>query len=155
LFIIYYYSNTKSKDITDSPIPLLHADFNNVEVRDITCSPKRLAFKNEVEYSDLVFDKNDELERSDSSNSIELASCIQDSTTKFPQMSHSVSTGEVKLTPYKITAFFAICFIIGCFTLPIIFYYVDNGDGTDSAQKVYLFVCLFACLLFLPCIHIV
>ncbi|XP_065896988.1 uncharacterized protein [Dysidea avara] len=49
-------------------------------------------------------------------------------------MSHSVSTGEVKLTPYKVAAFCAICFIIGCFMLPIIFYYVNNRERIDTQE---------------------
>jgi len=127
---------------------LLQADFHNVEAKDIPFSPKKLAFKNEVEYSDSY---KDELECSDSvfgSDSLELENYTQETTTKFSQkMSHSVSTGEVQLTPYKIAAFFAICFIIGCFTLPIIFYYVNSGDGTD-AQEVCLLVTKINALIF-------
>ena len=109
-----------------------------VVVADNPCSPKKLAFKDEVECSDSVFEDKDEVECSDSvfkDDSLELENCAQEITRNLPRkMSHSVSTGEVKLTPYKVAAFCAICFIVGCFMLPIIFYYVNNGERIDTQE---------------------
>lgn len=121
----------RKKSITDSPLPLLHSGFHNVVVTDLPCSPKKLTFKDKLEHSDSVF----------RDYSVELESCAQGTNSEnSPQrVSHSVSTGDVQLTPYKIAAFCAICFIVGCFTLPIIFYYVNNANNGENLEKVCMF----------------
>ncbi|XP_065890577.1 uncharacterized protein [Dysidea avara] len=109
----------------------------SVMVTDIPCSPKKLAFKNEVENNDSesVLENKGRSDSDIKDNCLEVESSAQHSTTNLPQrVSHSVSTGEVKLTPYKIAAVCAICFIIGCFTLPIIFYYVNDGERIDTEE---------------------
>ena len=118
-------------------------------VTDIPCSPKKLAFKNEVENNDSesVLENKGRSDSDIKDNCLEVESSAQHSTTNLPQrVSHSVSTGEVKLTPYKIAAVCAICFIIGCFTLPIIFYYVNDGERIDTEEVCLLVTGINVCV---------
>ena len=52
-------------------------------------------------------------------------------------LKHSISStniGAINVLCYKVSVVFAVCFIIGCFSLPLIFYYVNPIGGNSKSD---------------------